>query len=97
MREGQAPPLYLRIVKTAYRPMAYVAHHPLLNVMVGLGLLIIGIEEFIEAAVPEYESVFEVHHAVIIVGFTTLLHGVIGLSERLETVIEVAEKTHHKG
>ncbi|MDG3042759.1 hypothetical protein [Roseicyclus marinus] len=93
---NQAPPnphtpLTLRIARVIYGPLSKVSRHPVLNVLVGFGLLFIGINEFLEQALPDYEGFFELHHAVILIGLTTLLHGTIELVDRLEAALSEHE------
>ena len=85
-------PLTLRIARVVHGPLSKVSRHPVLNVLVGFGLLFIGINEFLEETLPEYEGFFELHHAVILIGLTTLLHGLIELTERLEVGLSEHEK-----
>ena len=82
------PPYHIRALLALHRPLEAFTSHPVVNIVVGLGLLMIGIDELCEAAFPEYESFFQVHHAVIIVGLTTFLHGLIELAERIEAALK---------
>jgi hypothetical protein len=84
--------LYIRIARAIYPKIAFTFRHPLLNILVGLGLLVIGIDEFIESVVSEYESFFQVHHAVIIIGLMALTDGFISLVERTEAALEEAHR-----
>lgn len=93
---NQAPspphtPLTLRIARVVYGPLSKVSRHPVLNVLVGFGLMFIGINEFLEQSWPDYEGFFELHHAVILIGLTTLLHGTIELVDRLEAALREHE------
>ena len=84
-------PLTLRIARVIYGPLSKVSRHPVLNVLVGFGLMFIGINEFLEQSLPDYEGFFELHHAVILIGLTTLLHGTIELVDRLEAALSEHE------
>lgn len=77
-------PLSLRIAKVVHRPLAKIAHHPVLNVFVGFALLFMGVDELLQETFPDYEGFFEVHHAVILIGLTMLLKGIIEMVERVE-------------
>lgn len=85
-------PWTLRIARVVYGPLSKVSSHPVLNVLVGFGLMFIGVNEFLEQTRPEYEGFFELHHAVILIGLTTLLKGLIELTERLEFAVREHEK-----
>lgn len=93
---GTHTPLTLRLAKVLYGPLSKISRHPVLNVLVGIGLLVIGINEFLEQALPEYEGFFELHHAVILIGLTTLMHGLIELTERLEVALTEHDAQHAK-
>jgi hypothetical protein len=84
-------PLRIRMLRAVYEPLSQLTRHPLLNVFVGIGLLLVGIDEFLSSVDPDYEGFLELHHAITLVGLTTLLHGLIGFVERFETVLE-----HHE-
>jgi hypothetical protein len=81
-------PLHIRAVLAVHRPLDAFTSHPAVNIFVGLGLLTIGIDELVEAIFPDYDSFFQVHHAVILIGLVTFLHGLIGLGERLEAALK---------
>ena len=80
-------PHHIRVMLAIHRPLNAFTSHPITSIVVGLGLFIIGVDELIEALFPNYESFFQVHHAVIIIGLTTFLHGLIDLGERLEAAL----------
>jgi hypothetical protein len=77
----------LRPINRFVLRMAEISRHPLVNVILGVGILIIGINEFIESVFPAFESRLDLHHAVILIGIVTLLHGVVEMVERMEKVV----------
>ncbi|WP_133343461.1 hypothetical protein [Meridianimarinicoccus aquatilis] len=66
------------------RPLSKISRHPVLNVLVGFVLMFMGIDEFLQETLPDYKGFFEVHHAVILIGLTMALKGLIEMGERLE-------------
>ena len=64
--------------------MRRVSKHPAINLVLGLGMLMSGVDELIEAVDPAYKTLLELHHAVILFGLIYLLHGFVELVERLE-------------
>ena len=64
--------------------LARIAHHPLVAVVTGVGLLTAGIMEAAEEIFVGYEGLFEIYHAAILLGVATLLKAIADAVEGLE-------------
>ena len=86
----------MRILGSSHRPfksrLARVAHHPLFTVVTGLGLFLAGIMEALEQILVDFEGAFEVHHAVILLGFVTMLQALAEMVEGVEWLSKGAEE-----
>lgn len=64
--------------------LARVAHHPLVTVITGVGLLTAGLMEAAEEVWVGYEGTLEIYHAAILLGAATLLKAIADTVEGLE-------------
>jgi hypothetical protein len=76
----------IRLLGTRVQPLV---HHPMTNVVLGLGLLVTGMVEVIEAAFEGFETVFEAHHGILLFGLVTALRGMLEMLEAAEVLAVV--------
>jgi hypothetical protein len=87
----------IRLLGTRVQPLV---HHPMTNVILGLGLLVTGMVEVIEAAFEGFETVVEAHHGILLFGLVTALRGMLEMLEAAEVIavvehdLEVEEAAH---
>ena len=77
----------IRVLGTRVQPFV---HHPMTTVVLGLGLLVTGIVELIEAAFEGFETAIDAHHGLLLFGFVTALRGLLEMLEAAE-VLAMAE------
>lgn len=67
-------------------------HHPYFTLFTGVLLLSAGVLEMLEELVESFDSVLQMHHAVLLFGALTVVRAVVEIAEGTERLGEVAEE-----
>jgi hypothetical protein len=77
--------------------LAAITHHPIVSVLVGVGLLMSGFAELLDESFQEFETTVKSHHGLILLGLVTALRGFAEFIEGIVWLSRDAEAAEERG